>query len=195
LGRILTWKRIVGLDPGTHTSSVVEIVRREGVVDGNPWIPDESRTFHNARMGEWLAQRSFTDQSVLLAMEHMAPRPRKPSGWDTFKTIWWTGWFAAKWYNQYTTLARQHVCGQLTHDTRATKGKVNNAIIARYGKPGTTADPGWLFGIHDHEWDALAIALVIADYIEGGCTWVDTSRERGIERDETKRRRSTKARG
>jgi len=44
---------------------------------------------------------------------------------------------------------------------------VNQVLRDRFGEKGTKKNPGKLFGVHDHIWSALALAVYSADKVLG----------------------------
>ena len=52
-----------------------------------------------------------------------------------------------------------HLCGQ----SRAKDANIRQALIDRFGEPGTKKNPGALYGISKHRWAALAIAVTAWD--------------------------------
>lgn len=52
-----------------------------------------------------------------------------------------------------------HICGQ----SRAKDANIRQALIDRFGEPGTKRNPGPLYGISKHRWAALAIAVTAWD--------------------------------
>lgn len=56
---------------------------------------------------------------------------------------------------------KMHIC----HDSRAKDGNIRQALIDRFGPPGTKKNPGLTYGLSGDGWSALAIAVTAA---EGG---------------------------
>lgn len=54
---------------------------------------------------------------------------------------------------------RLHFC----HHRNAKPTNVNRVLQDRFGEKGTKKNPGKLFGVHDHIWSALALAVYSAD--------------------------------
>ncbi len=87
-----------------------------------------------------------------------------PAGKTVFDTCVWIGRFIEAYGAEDThTILRPtvkaHVCGS----ARAKDGNVRQALIDRFGHPGTKRAPGLLHGISGDLWQALAV----------GVTWVD----------------------
>ena len=62
---------------------------------------------------------------------------------------------------------KRHLCGNTTTNDKY----VRQALIDRFGEPGTKKNPGRLYGVSGHIWAALAVAITAADRLaeeEGG---------------------------
>jgi len=59
----------------------------------------------------------------------------------------------------YRMDVKMHFC----HSTRAKDVNVRQALIDRFGAPGTKKNPGKLYGVSNDIWSALAIATMGAD--------------------------------
>ena len=110
-----------------------------------------------------------------------------PVGEDVFETVFWIGVFCKTigsleidnkrfWYCK--RIPRIDVKMNLCHNSRAKDTNIVTALTDRfdplreYGKygKGTKKNPGPLFGLHDDEWQALALAITYYDTycINGG---------------------------
>jgi hypothetical protein len=58
---------------------------------------------------------------------------------------------------------RLHFC----HHRNAKPANVNQVLRDRFGEKGTKKNPGKLFGVSDHIWSALAVAVYFADKFLG----------------------------
>lgn len=91
-------------------------------------------------------------------------------GAETFETVWWSGRFADRWERLgglQDRMPRRSVKMHLCQSMRAKDANIRQALIDRFGKPGTTKNPGVLFGISSHKWAALAIAVTYIDQQTG----------------------------
>lgn len=94
-------------------------------------------------------------------------------GRTTFETVFISGRFAEAWYPQRVERVprrqvKLHLCGH----ARATDSNIKQAIVDRFGPSteqaiGRKASPGPLYGIKQHCWAALAVALTWADQHAG----------------------------
>lgn len=88
-------------------------------------------------------------------------------GEEVFETVYWSGRFAEAYgAERVHRITRGQVKMHLCHSMRAKDGNIRQALIDRFGKPGTKKAPGALFGVSGDLWAALAV----------GVTWLDTSR-------------------
>ncbi len=90
------------------------------------------------------------------------------AGDDTFDTCEWIGRFDAIAGERGigTRLIprkdiKRHLCGNTTTNDKY----IRQALIDRFGEPGTKKSPGPLFGISGHLWAALAVAVTCADML------------------------------
>ncbi len=95
-------------------------------------------------------------------------------GATVFETCTWIGRFEQQWVNRAgifneTTmhrLKRMEVKMHLCKSTRAKDGNIRQALIDRFGVPGTKKNQGVLYGMSGDCWAALAIAVTWADQNE-----------------------------
>ena len=156
---------VIGCDPGYEQSALVtwdstgqQIVGHVQI--GNEQILDEFRA------------RNLIDGSILVIeqIESMG----MPVGKTTFETVYWSGRFAeAFWPNRVERLPRRAIKLNLCGQSRATDSTIKQAIVDRFGPStaqaiGRKATPGPLYGIKQHCWAALAVALTWSDQHAGG---------------------------
>ena len=94
-----------------------------------------------------------------------------PVGAEVFSTCLWIGRFIEKWVT-FTCLPepqliprgdiKLHLCRSL----RAKDANVRQALIDRFGAPGTKKAPGALYGVTSHCWAALALAVCAFDRLK-----------------------------
>lgn len=139
---------ILALDPGTTQTAWCFYDRDTTLagIDANDYVVE-------------LVKRSSAD---LLAIEMVASYGM-PVGAEIFKTVFWSGRFAQassmKWELVYRKDVKMHLCGTM----RAKDGNIRQALIDRFGKPGTKKAPGRLYGFHDDMWAALGVAVTAFD--------------------------------
>jgi len=150
---------ILAIDPGTVESAYV-------------MLPLPDRPFE-------IIEKDKTDNTVLLE------KIREPTRWPldhfviemvasygmavgktTFETVFWIGqfWEAANYFHARDRLYRKaDVCMHLCQSTRAKDSNIRQALIDRYGDPGTKNNPGLLYGVSKDVWSALAVAVTYRD--------------------------------
>ena len=87
-------------------------------------------------------------------------------GQEVFDTCRWVGQFesAAERSGRPVVLVyRKDIKMHLCHSMRAKDANIRQALIDKYGKPGTKKNPGQTYGIAGDGWAALAVA----DYVKG----------------------------
>jgi len=85
----------------------------------------------------------------------------KPVGNDTFDTVFWIGRFCnaseyvdKKWFLVTRMQIKMHHC----HHPGSKDSHIRQALIDKYGSPGTKKEPGVLHGVVKHIWSAVALA-------------------------------------
>lgn len=89
-----------------------------------------------------------------------------PVGAETFNTCVWIGRYVEKMQGQMALLTRLKVKLHLCQSARAKDGNVRQALIDRFGAPGTKGNPGALYGVSSHAWAALAVAVTHYDTLQ-----------------------------
>jgi hypothetical protein len=83
-----------------------------------------------------------------------------PVGAEVFETVYWSGRFAEAYGAERThRITRIDVKNHLCHSSRAKDSNIRQALIDRFGPPGTKAKPGLLYGLSGDVWSALAVAV------------------------------------
>lgn len=158
---------ILAIDPGPEKSSAVIYDSERGLVAAlgegtNSQILDVIQT--HAR------------RAPIVAIEMMQSSGLK-AGSDQFETCRWVGRFeerAAQDGAGVVLLARNKVKLAITGSGRAKDGEIRQALIDRFGPGkdraiGTKKAPGPLYGVKCHQWQALAVAVALAE----GCETYD----------------------
>lgn len=145
---------VIAIDPGPECSA---LIRWDGsAITLKQYAP-------NAEILSTIGDLSGRDPLVI---EQVASYGM-PVGVEVFETVWWSGRFAQAYGADHVSRVprlqvKLHVC----HDSRAKDGNVRQALIDRFGKPGTKKEHGVLYGISGDLWAAFALAV----------TWWDTNR-------------------
>jgi hypothetical protein len=87
-----------------------------------------------------------------------------PAGKTVFETCVWIGRFIQLWGGRdYDLMLRKTIVANLCGSARAKDSNVRQALVDRYGAPGTRKNPGRLYGVKKDIWSALAVAVVWSD--------------------------------
>lgn len=83
-------------------------------------------------------------------------------GKETFETGYWIGEFRAlsalsgiQFHRVYRSQVKMCLCG----NRKAKDGNIRQALIDSIGPQGKKKTPGPTYGVHDHLWSALAVAV------------------------------------
>lgn len=153
-------KPIVAIDPGTDHGAVAVWM------DGRP---DGCREYPNEALLDYLRSLSPYCLVVCERLECFG----MPVGREVFETAYWIGRameLCRSREAEFRLVSRRdvkmHFCGTM----RAKDGNVAQALRDRFGEKGTKKNPGMLYGVSGHCWQALAIAVYTADTIEANPT-------------------------
>lgn len=83
-------------------------------------------------------------------------------GANVFETCVWIGRFMQAW-GPCTRIKRGEVKMYLCQSMRAKDANIRQALIDRFGEPGTKKAPGGTYGISKDVWSALAVAVTYWD--------------------------------
>jgi len=94
-------------------------------------------------------------------------------GKEVFDTAFWVGrFFQSAESNEYMPtvglMYRREVKLNLCGTMKAKDSNIRQALIDRFGKPGTKAAPGLTYGLKADTWQAFAIAVTAWDNMNGG---------------------------
>jgi Holliday junction resolvasome RuvABC endonuclease subunit len=151
-------KVLMAIDPGTSESAFV-------VMDTEDYrIVDKGKIENDALMA--LIKTGYFDMMAIEAMQSFG----MGVGQSVFETAYFIGALmqaakdlGSKVYRVYRTDVKMHHC----HTTRAKDGNIRQALIDRFGEPGTKKAQGKTYGISKDIWSALAIAVF----------WIDTHKQ------------------
>ncbi len=154
---------ILAIDPGTTQSAFVVLplpdyefeIRDKGKIDNEElvWRIQDSKWGH-------------IDHFVI----EMVASYGMAVGKTTFETVFWIGrfWEAANYaYTRDRLYRKADVCMHLCQSTRAKDANIRQALIDRYGEPGTKSNPGPLYGVSKDIWSALAVGVTYRDRLTG----------------------------
>jgi hypothetical protein len=107
--------------------------------------------------------RAMAGPGIDMAVEMIASYGM-PVGREVFHTCVWIGRFLEAWGAARADLVyRQEVKMHLCNSMKAKDGNIRQALIDRYGEPGTKKAPGRLYGVSKDVWSAIAVAVFYSD--------------------------------
>lgn len=157
---------ILGIDPGTTHSAAVWW-DGENVIDYE-YVPNQEILSEVLNRKNWAEKESLPFYPIAI---EMIASYGMPVGAETFETVRWIGRFQEAaiylgWDEPQLVFRKNiklHLCGSM----RAKDANVRQALIDRFGAPGTKGKPGTLYGIKSHGWAALAVAVTAWDLRQG----------------------------
>lgn len=148
---------IIAIDPGTTESALVEW---DGAKVSEPAI------WPNAMLIERLSDEPLNDGFRNLFIEMVACYGM-PVGKEVFETCVWIGRMIQTWKHatgrEAKLIYRQQVKLHHCQSARAKDGNIRQALVDKYGEPGTKKAPGLTYGLKSHLWSAFAIATMITE--------------------------------
>jgi hypothetical protein len=150
--------RINAIDPGCAESAwlVYDNASMKGIEGFGKESNDEVRALMSRAV--W-PNKYHADH---LAIEMIASYGM-PVGKEVFETVLWIGRFIEVWGGPFTLIYRKDVKLHLCGSVRAKDSNIRQALIDRFGAPGTKANPGMTYGISKDVWSALAVAVTFED--------------------------------
>ena len=145
---------VLGLDPGTERSALVEL--RDGEVKF-------AEILENEKMLRLLEATRPLNLSLAVLVIEQFESFGMPVGKDVFEAIFWSGRFAQAWGGRFEMLPRRQVKLHLCNDSRGKDSNVRAALIDRYGGQEATRKGGALCEVHKDSWSALALCTVWLD--------------------------------
>lgn len=148
---------ILAIDPGTEKSALV-------VWDGSQVI--QKAILLNAHMAGLIVNPPMlgiecADWPKASLCVEMVASYGMPVGKEVFETVLWIGRFVERWEGMrkksrlvYRRDVKLHHCGS----ARAKDSNIRQALIDKYGAPGTKKNPGLTYGLSKDLWSAFAIA-------------------------------------
>jgi hypothetical protein len=154
---------VIAIDPGNLESAFVVVDSadpRELLFDSSKLkIFDKGKLPNEEMMARLLRIKKDISHGVL-AIE-MVQAMGMAVGKEVFETVFWTGrfvqaWCPRKWTRVFRSEEKMHLCGNM----RAKDKNIRQALLDKFGPPGTKRQPGWTYGISKDIWSALAVAVV-----------------------------------
>lgn len=150
--------KILAIDPGPEESAALI------------WDGESVSAAHMMPSEHCLGWVRSQRNPIIVAVEMVACYGM-PVGKEVFETVLLIGRIQEAVYMnclegvECRLIYRQDVKMHLCQSMRAKDANIRQALIDRFGKPGTKKNPGKLYGISNHLWSALAIAVTAADKI------------------------------
>lgn len=147
--------KIFAIDPGSKESGYV-------VWNADEQKPEEFRHDHNLTV---LSLVRLLPGDVYVAIEQIRGYGIV-AGDDIFDTCQWSGRFEEAHKIKGGSVfmvprkdVKRHLCGNTTTNDKY----IRQALVDKFGDPGTKKAPGKLYGISGHLWAALAVAVTCAE--------------------------------
>jgi hypothetical protein len=152
--------RIIGIDPGPEQSAVVM------------WDGAKVEKFGIIANGDIQFDRLMDGLIVDKCAIEMIASYGMPVGAEVFETCVAIGQFTERWHRTSLDwplrIPRGDIKLHLCRSVKAKDANVRQALIDRFGQPGTKKTPGPLYGITSHCWAALAVAVTAHDSLKCG---------------------------
>lgn len=145
---------VLGVDPGYKQSAFV-IYEPKAQIILNHAIVDNEILLNNIKDGSLGAVD-------LLAIE-FPEGFGMTAGQELFHTCRWAGLFEGAFRGKVQLCGRKAIKVHLCGHTSAKDKDTREALIHRFGEPGTKKNPGKLYGIASHGWAALATAIFASE--------------------------------
>ena len=149
---------IIAIDPGTSESAILlwrdntcagEIVPNQVILERLPKFPPE-----------------LFPANPILAIEMIACYGMSV-GKEVFETCVWIGRFYQAWKiasgRDPQLITRLTVKMHHCHSMQAKDSNIRQALIYKYGAPGTKKQQGVTYGLKSHLWSAFAIATYVSE--------------------------------
>ena len=149
---------ILSIDPGTEQSAFV-------LWDHSNQILYDKGIISNIELLEKLEYYSADKEIDCQVVIEMIASYGMAVGREVFETVYWIGQFMHAWRNKnpailiYRKSIKMHHC----HSLKANDSNIRQALIDRFGEPGTKKNQGKLYGISKDIWSAFAIAVYYGD--------------------------------
>lgn len=140
---------VIAIDPGPEQSGWARLHEDGSLIEAGVW--PNLKLLSSLTVGQ-LGNR--------LAIEMIASYGVSV-GKSVFETCVWIGRFQQAWYKpqQVRLIYRKDVKIAVCETHKANDANVREALIERFGKPGTKTRPGPTYGITSHAWPAIAVGV------------------------------------
>lgn len=146
---------VLAIDPGTDESAYVSLKFYETTGKWEIYS-------HGIETNEMM-RRILQGQGFDWCVCEMIASYGMPVGAEVFATCLWIGRFQEILNGKMQLIERRHIKLHFCDSARAKDPNIRQALINRFGKPGTKKEPGFTYGIKTHLWAALALAVYAID--------------------------------
>jgi len=144
---------VVGIDPGPVASALV--VLRDGKIYHAAMVP-------NTQLCDMLRHV----RAKIVAIESMQSHGPRRIGKPFIDTCMAIGAFNEAWNRNCLLIPCPTVRRYICKNVASSESEIRAWLIRLMGEPGTKAAPGPTYGITDHLWSALAVAVYAHDHLE-----------------------------
>jgi hypothetical protein len=138
---------MISVDPGTTESAICIIHSMKNF---------EADKVSNINLLRWIKNHNRTDYP--LAIEFIQGMGMAV-GQEVFETCRWVGRFEEAFGSPVRLVYRKEVKLHLCGSMKAKDANVRQALIDRFGSPGTKRAPGLTYGLSGDQWSALAVGI------------------------------------
>ena len=146
---------VIAVDPGSEQSAYL-IWTGEKILDMGIL---ENETLLRHFKPSFLVFSYGLKPSDLILLIEMPESFGMPVGKTIFETVFWIGRFCQTWQGEFKRVFRSQIKMHFCNSMRAKDSNIRQALINRFGSPGTKKNPGILYGVKKDLWSALAIAV------------------------------------
>jgi len=144
---------VLALDPGTHESAYVHWSDADGGrIMAAGILPND----------EMLATVMLGVEADTIGIEMVACYGMAV-GKEVFETCVWIGRFVERCTQTPQLIYRRDVKLHHCNSAKAKDANIRQALIDKYGAPGTKKQPGVTYGLKSHLWAAFAIATFLTE--------------------------------
>ena len=157
----MKYKHIIGIDPGTEKSGFMLWDREKQIITAKD-IPK------NLILAKKLKFQQQLSETTICGIEDIQCQGQ-PLGKSIFRTLKWIGIFGyIEEQNKIVVIEiyRRTLVNHFTGSSTGGDRNISTALKIRFGNKGTKKNPGKLYGVKTHMWPALAVAIMINDYLE-----------------------------
>ena len=142
---------VIGIDPGTEQSAYV-VWNGIAITDMNIWDNNTVLSYLGTK-GHYLEIESLIIEDIRSY--------GMPVGKSTLETVFWIGRFCERWsdYGEFHRIPRKEICKHICNNGRAKDPNIRQALIDRFGPPGTQKAQGVTYGLKYDLWSAFAVAV------------------------------------